>query len=98
MQIEDTDLPADRMFRNAWTLDGGACVECPVKSKEVAHNIRRQMREQEFAPHDKIVSLQLPGAVEAEAERAAIRAKYATMQDDIDAAETVADLRGILNN
>ena len=96
VQIEDTDLPADRMFRGAWTLDGSACIECPVKSEEVAHDICRQMRVQEFAPHDKVVALQLPGAVEAEAERVAIRAKYATMQSNIDAALTVVDLRGIL--
>jgi hypothetical protein len=98
VQIEDSDLPVDRMFRGAWTLDGSSCIECPVKSKEVAHDIRRSMREAEFAPHDKVVALQLPGAEAAEAERVAIRAKYATMQSDIDAAETVTALRGILTS
>jgi len=98
VQIDDSALPQDRMFRGAWKLEGTACVECSVKSKDIAHDIRRSMREAEFAPHDKVVSLQLPGAEDAEAERVAIRAKYATMQDDIDAAETVTNLRGIISS
>lgn len=98
VQIEDTDLPQDRMFRDAWTVSGTECVECPVKSKGIAHDIRRQKRAAEFEPHDKIVSLQLPGAVEAEQARAAIRNKYAHMQASINSASSVDQLRALLSD
>ena len=41
---------------------------------------------------------QIPGndAVEAEAARAAIRTKYETMQTDIDAAATPAEIKALL--
>lgn len=94
--IDASTLPADRLFRAAWTVQGDECVECPTKSKEVAHQIRRAKRAAEFAPHDDIIAKRLPGEEAAEAERVAIRAKYATMQDDIDASATVAEIRVVL--
>lgn len=64
-----------------------------TKAKAIAHAIRRQSRDAEFAPHDDVIAKQIPGAVEqAELARQAIRAKYSAMQDQIDAAETVRDL------
>jgi hypothetical protein len=65
------------------------------KAKAIAHDMRRRAREQEFAPHDKIISAQIPGqsAVDAEAARAAIRSKYAEMQEQIEAATTIDALK-----
>lgn len=64
-----------------------------TKAKAIAHAIRRQARDEAFAPHDDVIAKQIPGATEqAELARQAIRAKYAAMQDQIDAAETVGDL------
>lgn len=66
------------------------------KAKSIAHDMRRRAREQEFAPYDKIISAQIPGqsALDAEAARAAIRAKYALVQEQIDFATTPDELKG----
>ena len=60
------------------------------KAKIIAHNMRRNMRAEEFALFDKIIAAQIPGndLVKAEAERAKIRDKYAVMQISIDKAKT----------
>ena len=65
------------------------------KAKNIAHNIRREAREQEFAPHDAVIAKQIPGksATEAEAARQAIREKYAQVQTQIDAAQDVDSLK-----
>jgi hypothetical protein len=49
------------------------------KAKNIAHDIRRIKREEEFAPYDAVIMKQIPGndATEAEAARQAIRDKYA---------------------
>jgi len=68
------------------------------KAKAIAHDMRRQMRSAEFAPHDDAIAKRLPGTVEAEAEaaRAAIRLKYAAMQTEIDAAATPDEIKTAL--
>lgn len=91
------DIPQDRLFRKAWRLAGGKCTECPVASKEVAHEIRRARREAEFAPHDEAIAKRIPGAeATAEAARRAIRNKYADVQAHIDACATVEELRRVV--
>lgn len=68
------------------------------KAKALAHDLRRAARAAEFAPHDDIIAKQIPGAaaVAAEAARAAIRTKYADMQDQIDAAATPDEIKTAL--
>jgi len=68
------------------------------KAKLIAHGIRRQKREEEFAPLDAIIMKQIPGnsLTEAEASRQVIRDKYATMQADINSATTVDEIKSIL--
>lgn len=68
------------------------------KAKGLAHDIRRAARAEEFKPLDDIIAKQIPGttAQEAEAARQAIRDKYAGIQADIDAAQTVEDLKAAL--
>ena len=68
------------------------------KAKIIAHERRRVARQDEFAPYDKIISAQIPGnsAEDAESARAAIRAKYATMQMAIDAAKTPEEIKAAL--
>lgn len=68
------------------------------KAKAVAHNIRRAARADEFAPHDKVIAAQIPGAdaAAAEAARADIRLKYAVMQTAIEAAASVDDIKAAL--
>lgn len=67
------------------------------KAKVRAHEIRRQQREDEFRPLDAIVMKQIKTQSDAaEAQRVKIRAKYAEIQTQIDAATTVDDLHTIL--
>ena len=68
------------------------------KAKAIAHDMRRAARAAEFAPHDEAIAKRLPGTVEAEAEaaRAAIRAKYAVIQEAISAATTPDEIKAAL--
>jgi hypothetical protein len=68
------------------------------KAKAIGHDMRRAARAEEFAPYDKIIAAQIPGqsAADAEAARAAIRAKYADMQTSIDAATAPDEIKAVL--
>ena len=67
------------------------------KAKAVAHNLRRAARSVEFQPYDDAIAKQIPGQADgAEAARAAIRTKYATMQTAIDAAATVDEIKAAM--
>jgi hypothetical protein len=61
-----------------------------ISANDIAHVHRRAARAGEFAPLDKIISLQLPGMdmTATEDGRQLIRDKYADMQVAIDAAAT----------
>lgn len=65
------------------------------KAKQIAHDKRRSARAEEFAPLD--VKATIPSeAVSAEAARQAVREKYAAMQTQIDAANSVDELKSVL--
>ena len=65
------------------------------KAKQIAHEKRRAARAKEFAPLD--IKATIPAeATEAEAARQVIRDKYAAMQDQMDAATTVDELKELL--
>lgn len=68
------------------------------KAKGIAHDARRAARAAEFEPLDNIIAKQIPGtaAQEAEAQRQSIRDKYAVMQDAIDAAVTVDEIKAAM--
>jgi hypothetical protein len=69
-----------------------------TKAKEIAHDKRRAARSAEFAPHDEVIMKQIPGvdSQAAEAARQAIRDKYATLQAQMDAAQTAEELKNLL--
>jgi hypothetical protein len=69
-----------------------------TKAKAIAHDKRRAARTEEFKPHDEVIMKQIPGAdaTAAEAARAAIRTKYATMQTAIDSAFTVDAIKSAM--
>jgi len=96
--VEDDAIPSDRTFRGAWTANGAAVEVDLSAAKLIGHDMRRAARAAEFAPHDDIIAKQIPGmdATVAEAARQAIRDKYATMQDDIDAAVTPEEIKAAL--
>lgn len=92
------EIPADRTFRNAWVL-GDCCIEHDLeKCKVIGHDLRRQKRAEEFAPHDEVIAKQIPGvdAVAAEEARQEIRDRYAAMQAEINAASTPDEIKAAL--
>lgn len=75
------------------------------KAKAITHEQRRNARAAEFAPIDEKIAKRIPGFAEAEleADRQAIRDRYADLQNRIDAAADpealkpiMADLQSIL--
>ena len=65
------------------------------KAKGIAHEKRRAARSAEFAPLD--IKATIPSEAQAaEAARQAIREKYATMQAQMDAAQTPEELKNLL--
>lgn len=68
------------------------------KAKNIAHDMRRAARAEEFKPHDEVIMKQIPGvdAQQAEAARQAIRDKYAAIQTQIDAAATPNEIKAAL--
>ena len=96
--VEDSQLPSDKTFRDAWVKGSGVVTEDVTKAKVIAHKTRREKREAEFKPHDDTISLNIPGTDTSAAEtaRAAIRTKYATMQTNIDNATNIAGIKTAL--
>lgn len=70
------------------------------KAKAISHDIRRQKRADEFAPLDEIIMKQIPitDVQVVEAQRQAIREKYAALQSNIDSAEDPSALLTILQD
>ena len=67
------------------------------KAKNIGHELRRAARAEEFKPFDEAIAKQIPGQAEgAEAERQAIRDKYAAIQQNIDAAITPEEIKSAL--
>lgn len=66
------------------------------KAKTIAHDIRRSKRQEEFAPLD--IKATIPSEAQAaEAARQLIRDKYACMQESIEAATDVEQLKEIIS-
>ncbi len=65
------------------------------KAKDIAHEVRRAKRSEEFAPLD--IKATIPSeAAAAEAARQSIREKYAAIQSSIEAAADVDTLKQIV--
>lgn len=65
------------------------------KAKNIAHEIRRSKRAEEFAPLD--VKATIPSeSVSAEAARQAVRDKYSAMQVEINSASTTEEIKAAL--
>jgi len=86
--VDESEIPTDRTFRNAWEHGGNSVIQNITKAKNIAHDKRRQARSAEFAPLD--IKATIPSeATAAETARALIRTKYAEIQAEIDAATTI---------
>ena len=68
------------------------------KAKVIAHELRREARAKEFAPLDEKIAKQIPGipVQDIEAQRQLIRDKYHVMQEQLDAAESIEELKAKL--
>ena len=68
------------------------------KYRAICHEKRRVARAEEFKPYDEVIMKQIPGIdlQQAEAARQAIREKYATLQAQMDAAQTVEELKSLM--
>lgn len=68
------------------------------KARLITHDIRREVRAQEFKPYDEIIAKQIPGndAAAAETARQEIRDRYAAIQRNIDSAPGVNELKLIV--
>lgn len=67
------------------------------KAKNIAHDMRRAKRAEEFAPLD--IKATIPSeAVEAEAKRQEIRDRYTVIQNDINSAPGVEELKIIVES
>lgn len=67
------------------------------KAKNIAHEARRMKRSEEFAPLDIKATIPFEAAA-AEEQRAMIRAKYQTIQEEIETATDVDTLTTIVKN
>lgn len=97
--VDASDVPADRTFRGAWVM-GDCCIEHDLdKCKAIGHDMRRAARATEFAPHDEVIAKQIPGAdaVAAEEARKDIRVKYGLIQEAIDLAADLNEIKAALN-
>lgn len=69
------------------------------KARNIAHSVRRQLRDEEMKPFDDIVAKQIPGnsAQAAESKRQTVRQKYAVGQQQLDSCSSVQELEEVLN-
>lgn len=96
--VDASAIPSDRTFRNAWVQRGNAVEHDLVKAKAIAHEKRRARREILFAPHDAVIMKQIPGkdAAAAEQARADVRLADSLVQETIESATNVQQLKDAL--
>lgn len=93
--VDVSEIPSDRLFRDAWVINGEKVDHDITKAKDMAHSMRRESRAKEFAPLD--VEATIPSkASAAEAARQAVREKYAAMQVAIDSSSSVSEIKAAL--
>ena len=93
--VNVSDIPSDRTFRGAWTMQNNGVAHDMGKARDIAHDRRRAKRAEEFAPLDIDATIPAKAAV-AEAKRQSIRDKYAVLQTQIDACNALEDLKKIM--
>ncbi|NOR58417.1 MAG: hypothetical protein GQ474_07840 [Sulfurimonas sp.] len=92
--VDASSLPANNILFNAWRLDaeGNVTVNLEV-AKDIAHDVRRQQRDEAMEPLDKQWTYDAAGA---EPLRQEVRDKDALKQKAIDAATSTDELLGAL--
>lgn len=95
--INDSDLPKDNIFRDAWEIKSKKIKTNIDKAKKICHEIRRTKRTELFKPLDIEVTIPFK-AKEAEAKRQIIRNDDDKMQIDIDNTENETGLLNLIKN
>jgi hypothetical protein len=69
-----------------------------VRSKDIAHDIRRRRRAEAFAPLDDAIAKQIPGVdlESLEIQRQAIRDADEKLQNQINSAESIQELSELI--
>lgn len=93
--VEVVELPESKFFRSAYVLSNDKVVVDLVKAQEHAHNLRRQLRDEELVPLDREATY---SPETAEPKRVAVREKYAQLQLDIDNASDPVELEELFND
>ncbi len=94
--IDTSDLPSDRTFRNAWRKKGRNVSEDVTAAKAIAHEKRRAMRDEEMIPLDVEATIPILSK-KAEAKRQKVRDKNAALQERIDSAADVGELKKLMD-
>jgi len=95
--VKASALPNDRIFRAAWKKAGSAISVDIGKAKEVAHEMRREVRAEKFKRENLDVEATIPAkAAQAEARRQVIRDADAVVQGNINAAADVDSLKATI--
>lgn len=71
------------------------------KAKAISHSIRREVRAIEFAPLDAEININIANPEKVagiESQRQVIRDKYAVVQEEINSASTVEQLKTIIES
>lgn len=93
--VDISEIPSDRTFRNAWEKSNRSIIHNLNKAKNIAHEKRRFARAKELAPLD--IEATIPSkSAQAEAKRQAIREKYDVMQQKMESASTIEELKSLL--
>ena len=93
--VDVSEIPSDRLFRDAWVINGEKVDHDITKAKDIAHAMRRESRAKEFSPFD--VEATIPSkASAAETARQAVREKYAVMQTVIDSSSSIFEIKAAL--
>lgn len=93
--MDSKDLPQQEVFRDAWTIKDKGVVVDLGKAREISHELRRKIRDKEFEPLDREVTI--PGKAEVvETKRQEIRDYYDKAQAGIDSATTEDELINIM--
>jgi hypothetical protein len=95
--LEDDELPP-AVFAPAWCFGRKSRLTVDLeRARKIAHDLRRQHRDESFRPWDDIVARQIPGRTgEAEFAREQIRTRDAQSQREIDAATSPEQILALL--
>lgn len=95
--VDDSDIPQDNIFRDAWKIKNKKIKVNLNKAKEICHEKRRMNRDKAFKPLDIEATIPFK-AKEAEAKRQIIRNNDDKLQKEIDNIKSVTKLKSLIKH